>query len=66
MRRWPLLRTAYTQAMSAAAKQILEAALKLHPAERVHIAELIWESVDAKPTDNVEQLWPEEPPEDKQ
>jgi putative addiction module component (TIGR02574 family) len=46
--------------MSATAKQILDAALKLDPAERVHVAELIWESVDAEPTENVEQLWREE------
>ena len=30
--------------MSAAAKEIIEAALKLDPAERVHVAEAIWES----------------------
>jgi putative addiction module component (TIGR02574 family) len=46
--------------MSAAAKQILDAALKLDPAERVHIAELIWESVDDQPPENAEQLWREE------
>ena len=46
--------------MSAAAKEILEAALKLDPAERVHVAELIWESVDAGPTKDVERLWREE------
>lgn len=46
--------------MSAAAKQIVEAALKLDPAERVHVAELIWESVDDQSAENVEQLWREE------
>jgi putative addiction module component (TIGR02574 family) len=46
--------------MSAAAKQIIEAALKLDPAERVHVAELIWESVDDQPAENAEQLWREE------
>jgi putative addiction module component (TIGR02574 family) len=46
--------------MSAAAKQILDAALKLDPAERVHVAELIWESVDGQPAENAEQLWREE------
>jgi putative addiction module component (TIGR02574 family) len=56
----PLLESRYTKVMSAAAKQIVEAALKLDPAERVHVAELIWESVDDQPTENVEQLWREE------
>ena len=46
--------------MSAAAKEILDAALKLDPAERVHVAELIWESVDDQPAENAEQLWREE------
>lgn len=46
--------------MSAAAKQILDAALKLDPAERVHVAEMIWESVDDQPGENAEQLWREE------
>jgi putative addiction module component (TIGR02574 family) len=46
--------------MSAAAKQIIEAALKLDPAERVHVAELIWDSVDEEQTENVEELWREE------
>jgi putative addiction module component (TIGR02574 family) len=46
--------------MSAAAKQILDAALKLDPAERVHVAEMIWESVDEQPAENAEQLWREE------
>ena len=46
--------------MSAAAKQIIEAALKLDPAERVHVAELIWESVDDEPSKDVDQLWREE------
>jgi putative addiction module component (TIGR02574 family) len=46
--------------MSAAAKQILDAALKLDPAERVHVAEMIWESVDDQPAENAEQLWREE------
>ena len=46
--------------MSAAAKQILDAALKLDPAERVHVAEMIWESVDDQPPENAGQLWREE------
>jgi putative addiction module component (TIGR02574 family) len=47
--------------MSAAAKEIIEAALKLDPAERVHVAEAIWESVDDdEPTEDVERLWREE------
>ena len=46
--------------MSAAAKEIIEAALKLDPAERVHVAEAIWESVDAEPTEDIERLWCEE------
>jgi hypothetical protein len=31
--------------LSAGAKKILDAALKLDPAERIHVAELIWQSV---------------------
>jgi len=46
--------------MSAAGKQILDAALKLDPAERVYVAELIWESVEAQPVENAEELWREE------
>jgi putative addiction module component (TIGR02574 family) len=46
--------------MCAAARQILDAALKLDPAERVHVAEMIWESVDDQPAENAEQLWREE------
>ena len=46
--------------MSAAGKQILDAVLKLDPAERVHVAELIWESVEAPAAENAEQLWREE------
>lgn len=47
--------------MSAAAKDIIEAALKLDPAERVHVAEAIWESVDDEdPAEDVERLWNEE------
>ncbi len=46
--------------MSAAAKQILDAALKLDPVECVHVAEMIWESVDDQPAENAEQLWRQE------
>jgi len=47
--------------MSAAAKDIIEAALKLDPAERVHVAEAIWESVDTdEPAEDVQRLWREE------
>lgn len=46
--------------MSAVAKQIIEAALKLDPAERVHVAEAIWESVGGDATEDVERLWREE------
>lgn len=51
----------YTGAvMSASAKEIIESALKLDPAERVHIAEAIWDSVDEGPAEDVERLWREE------
>jgi putative addiction module component (TIGR02574 family) len=46
--------------MSAAAKQIIDAALKLDPAERVHVAEALWDSVDEEATEDVERLWREE------
>lgn len=46
--------------MSAVAKEIIAAALKLDPAERVHVAEAIWESVGGEPNEGVEQLWREE------
>jgi len=47
--------------MASAAKEIIEAALKLDPAERVHVAEAIWESVDEdEPVEDVERLWREE------
>jgi len=46
--------------MSAAAKQIIEAALKLEPAERVGVAEALWDSIDAEPTADVERQWNEE------
>ena len=47
--------------MAATAKEIIEAALKLDPAERVHVAEAIWESVDEdEPAEDVERLWREE------
>jgi putative addiction module component (TIGR02574 family) len=46
--------------MSTAAKEIIEAALKLDPAERVHVAELLWDSVDEEPAEDVERLWREE------
>ena len=47
--------------MSAAAREIIEAALKLDPAERVRVAEAILESVDDdQPTEDVERLWREE------
>ena len=49
--------------MSSAAKDIIDAALKLDPAERVHVAEAIWESVDDDgPAEDVERLWREELP----
>jgi putative addiction module component (TIGR02574 family) len=50
----------YTADMSAAAKQIIEDALKLDPADRVHVAEALWESVDAEPSEDVARLWREE------
>ena len=44
--------------MAATAKEIIEAALKLDPAERVHVAEAIWESVDEdEPAEDLERLW---------
>jgi putative addiction module component (TIGR02574 family) len=47
--------------MAATAKEIIEAALKLDPAERVHVAEVIWESVDEdEPAEDLERLWREE------
>ena len=46
--------------MSSATKEIIEAALKLDRAERVHVAEAIWESVDDAPTEDVARLWREE------
>jgi putative addiction module component (TIGR02574 family) len=50
----------YTGVMSAAAKQIIEAALKLDPVERVGVAEALWDSIDAEPTEDVERQWNEE------
>lgn len=44
--------------MTAAAKQIFEAALKLDPSERERLAEALWHSVDDQ--GDVEGAWAEE------
>jgi putative addiction module component (TIGR02574 family) len=44
--------------VSAAAKQIFEAALKLDPAERERLAEALWQSVDNH--DDIDVAWAEE------
>jgi putative addiction module component (TIGR02574 family) len=46
--------------MSVAAKQIIEDALKLDPAERVHVAEALWDSIDDEAAETAQQLWREE------
>lgn len=46
--------------MSTAAKEIIEAALKLDNTERVQIAEILLDSVEGEPTEDVERLWREE------
>ena len=44
--------------MSAAAKEIFEAALKLDPAERERLAEALWQSIEDQ--GEVEAAWVEE------
>jgi hypothetical protein len=46
--------------MSSAAKEIFEAALKLDPDERAHVAQGLLESLDAAPDEDAERLWNEE------
>jgi putative addiction module component (TIGR02574 family) len=44
--------------MTAAAKQIFEAALKLEPGERERLAEALWQSIDDQ--GDIEAAWAEE------
>lgn len=44
--------------MTAAAKQIFEAALKLEPGERERLAEALWQSIDDQ--GDVDAAWAEE------
>jgi putative addiction module component (TIGR02574 family) len=44
--------------MTAAAKQIFEAALKLEPGERERLAEALWQSIEHQ--GDVEAVWAEE------
>jgi len=46
--------------MSLVAKEIFEAALKLDPADRAHVAHGLLESLDAAPDEDAERLWNEE------
>jgi hypothetical protein len=46
--------------MTTAAKEIFEAALKLDPADRAHVAHGLLESLDAAPDEDAERLWNEE------
>ncbi len=46
--------------MSTAARGVLEAALKLDPTERAHVAQELLESLDAAPDEDAERLWNEE------
>jgi putative addiction module component (TIGR02574 family) len=46
--------------MTAAAKQIIEAALKLDPADRVKVAQELLESVDAGANGGLDAKWIEE------
>ena len=47
--------------MSAAAKEIIEAALKLEPEEREQIADALWDSLDHGDDEaSVEKAWDEE------
>ena len=51
----------YTESMSVAAKQILEAALQLDPKERELIADALWDSLEAGDDEvSVEKAWEEE------
>ena len=44
--------------MSAAAKEIFEAALKLNPAERERLAEALWQSIEEQ--GDIDAAWAEE------
>jgi putative addiction module component (TIGR02574 family) len=44
--------------MTAAAKQIFEAALKLEPGERERLAEALWQSIEDQ--GDIEEAWAEE------
>jgi hypothetical protein len=46
--------------MSTVAKEIFEAALKLDPADRAHVAHGLLESLDATPDEDADRLWNEE------
>lgn len=46
--------------MSSAAKEIFEAALKLDPADRAHVAHGLLESLEAAPDADADRLWNEE------
>ena len=46
------------EVMSAAAKEIFEAALKLDPAERERLAEALWQSIEKQ--GDIEAAWTEE------
>jgi len=46
--------------MAATAKEIFEAALKLDPADRAHVAHGLLESLHAGPDEDAERLWNEE------
>ena len=47
-------------AVLTVAKEIFEAALKLDPADRAHVAHGLLESLDAPPDEDAERLWNEE------
>jgi hypothetical protein len=46
--------TRYTDDMSAAAKEILEAALKLDPVERARVADTLWHSLSEAEVEAIE------------